>query len=129
VSIGAWTDQDDGTADIYTSIDEAAADDDDYIQSEQTPSESPATFSLSSLADPSRSDFHKVRYRYRRSSTDDALDLTVTLLEGATTRATWAHTGISDSWTTAEQTLTGEEADSITDYSALRIRFTADAQA
>lgn len=35
----------------------------------------------------------------------------------------WTHTNISNSWTTQNQTLTGPEADSITDYSDLRLRF------
>lgn len=37
--------------------------------------------------------------------------------------AEWAHTGISNSWTTQNQTLSSAQADSITNYSDLRMRF------
>jgi len=38
--------------------------------------------------------------------------------------ASWSHTGISNAWTTQDQTLTTTQADAITDYSDLRLRFT-----
>jgi hypothetical protein len=45
-------------------------------------------------------------------------------VNGGNEIASWAHTGISNSWTTANQTLTAPQADSITDYGALCLRFT-----
>lgn len=39
--------------------------------------------------------------------------------------AAWQHTGISSSWVTADQTLSSTEADTITDYNDLRLRFIA----
>lgn len=38
----------------------------------------------------------------------------------------WTHTNIPNSWTQQDQTLTAPQADSITDYSDLRLRFTPD---
>lgn len=50
--------------------------------------------------------------------------LTVELLQGSTVIATWTETPTTSFVTTA-QTLTGTQADSITDYTQLQVRFTA----
>jgi hypothetical protein len=55
---------------------------------------------------------------------DGTSGIQVSLMQGATVIATWTHDPAPVSWTTYSQTLSGAEADSITDYSALRFRFT-----
>ena len=129
----SW-EEDDGTTDaLYGEIDETVADDGDYIRTVIGPSNDVYVTKLSNLEDPSSSGGHIVRYRYAKSSSGGAqIDLTVQLRQGyvdegtpGTQIAQWAHTNISDTWTTQQQTLSGAEADSITDYTSLYLRFLA----
>lgn len=116
VSAGGWTAS--TGSDLYAMLDEAAADDGDYIT---TTGASTCEVTLGSLSDPASSTGHIVRYRI--SSTGGGI--IVRLRQGTTTIATWTHSPAPTSLTTYEQTLTGGEADSITDYSALRLQFEA----
>jgi len=132
--IGNWADDGEGTSDIYTAIDEEVADDNDYIASPVSPSDEPYVCKLSAVDDPQSSSGHTVRYRYRKDQADgDQIDLTVELREGYVDEGTpgtlihqEVHTDISGSdWTSGSFTLDGEDADSITDYSDLYLRFVA----
>lgn len=98
-------------------VDETIADDGDY---DQTTAASSMTLALGVGTDPGSSSGHIVRYRIKGTG-----DLTVVLMQGASTIATWAHTPAPGSFTTYEQTLSGAEADSITNYADLRLKFTA----
>lgn len=113
---GAWT-ASTGT-DLFAMLDEAAADDADYIS---TTYGSVCEVALGSLADPAVSSGHKVRYRIAA----DAGGVVVRLRQGTTTIASWTHDPAPTSLSTFEQTLSGAEADSITDYSALKLQFEA----
>jgi hypothetical protein len=132
-SIGGYTDQSGGTTNIYTTIDETSPNDADYIKSALAPSNAPYVTKLSSVEDPQNSTGHVVRYRYAKDASGGAsINLTVQLRQGYTNEGSpgtlikeWTHSDISNSWTTAEQTLSGGEADSITDYSDLFLRFVA----
>jgi hypothetical protein len=53
------------------------------------------------------------------------MNLTIRLLQGATLIAEWTHNDIPFHWTEVEQTLTTMQADAITDYSDLRLKFIA----
>jgi hypothetical protein len=122
ITTTGWATQTGATTNLYQVIDEDSASDTDYVASEPA-STSALEVGLQSGTDPASSSGHVVHYRYRKQGTP-AADLTVSLREGASTEiASWAHTGISTSWTQADQTLTGTQADSITDYTALRLRF------
>jgi hypothetical protein len=129
-SIGTYTDQAGGTSSIYATLDETVADDADYIKSVSAPSNAPYVCKLGTIEDPLSSTGHVVRYRYAKNAAGGAqIDLTAQLRQGYTNEgspgtliAEWTHTNISDSFTTAAQTLTGGQADSITDYSALYLR-------
>lgn len=116
VSAGGWTAS--TGSDLYAMLDEAAADDGDYIT---TTGASTCEVTLDSLSDPASSTGHIVRYRI--SSTGGGI--TVRLRQGTTTIASWTHSPAPTSLTTYEQTLSGAEADSITDYSALKLQFEA----
>lgn len=124
ISDGSWTTDTGGTI-LYAAIDEVSADDADYIQSSLGPSNDSCEVSLSnpvsSLTTPL-----KVRYRYKKSD-GEQIDLTVELVQGTTVIATWTHTAIGTTITAAEQTLSAPEAASITDFTDLRVRFTANA--
>lgn len=97
-------------------IDEVVADDADYIS---TTDSSICEVALGSLIDPASSTGHIVRYRL----TGDGGIIVVRLRQGTTTIASWTHNPPPVSFTTFEQTLSGAEADSITDYSALKLQF------
>lgn len=130
-SIGTYTDQAAGTSNIYTTMDETSPSDADYIQSVLAPSNAPYVTKLTTLTDPVTSSNHVVRYRYAKSASGGAqIDLTVQLRqdyvnEGApgTLIEAWTHINISDTFATAEQTLGGTEADAISDYTSLFLRF------
>lgn len=116
VSAGTWTAS--TGSDLFAMLDEAAADDADYIS---TTYASICEVALGSLSDPASSAGHKVRYRIAA----DAGAIIVRLRQGATTIASWTHNPAPASLTTFEQTLSGAEADSITDYAALKLQFEA----
>lgn len=80
---------------------------------------------LGPLNDPLTSEAHILRYVYDKSAVaGDRIDLVVRLMQGTTQIAAWSHADI-EPYTEAEHTLTGTEADSITNYSDLRLRFEA----
>jgi len=116
VSAGAWTAS--TGSDLYAMLDEAAADDADYIT---TASGSVCEVALAPLGDPAGNVGHIVRYRLSAS----AGGITVRLRQGTTSIASWTHDPAPASPTTYEQTLSGAEADSITDYGALKLQFEA----
>lgn len=126
ITDGGWLNELASATDLYASIDEIwPADDDDYIMSSGAPSADACTVGLSNVSDPSSSTGHLVRYRYGKRNATTTIDLTVRLLQGAVTIASWDHTDIAVAPADAEQTLTSGQADAITDYSDLRLQFEA----
>lgn len=132
-SIGGYKDQADGTTDIFQAIDEVSPSDADYIKSASAPSNAPYVTKLSSIEDPQSSGGHVVRYRYAKSAAGGAqINLVVQLRQGYTSEgspgtliAEWTHNDISESFTTQNQTLSGAQADAITDYTDLYLRYVA----
>lgn len=124
ISAGGWSPSD-GSSPLYTMLDEASADDGDYIISPLSPAVAAVSeVKLATIADPAKSTGHTIRYRIGKSAVGgDTLNVTVKLVQGTTVIATWTHNDIGSVITTYEQTLSGGEADSITDYSDLRLRF------
>jgi len=117
-----------GWAGTWSQINEATRDDSDFIASHILPLEETTTAlfeaGLTSLTDPTTGLGHVMRYTYIKSDSGGrTLDFQVRLLEGSTARATRTHTNISSTWTQADSTLTVAEADSITDYTDLRMEF------
>lgn len=126
--LGNWTDEGDGTTNIYLSIDEVTISDADYIQSGSNPSTDIYRTKLQSASDPLTSGGHFVNYRYRKNPDVGTINLIVRLKEGTTTvRASWTHNNITNTWVTASQELSTAEADSITDYTNLYLEFEATA--
>lgn len=82
-------------------------------------------FGLTSLSDPSSSSGHILKARVAKSSASGAqLDGVLYLYQGTTLIATSSTvTNITETWQTITLTLSSGEADSITDYTALRGRF------
>jgi hypothetical protein len=129
-SIGSYTDDGGGTTNIHDAIDEVTASDTDYIRSENDPSTSLCVIGISSVTDPVSSTGHVVRYRYAKGQSGGGspgvVDIVIRLREGTTTIASQSHSGITTTWTDGSFTLSGAEADSITDYSNLNIQYSSD---
>jgi len=105
-------------------VDEVTPNDDDYIYSSADPTNDVCEMLLDSLDDPQISTNHTIRYRIRKHGAGTA-NLTFYLMEGVTQRATWTENDISDTIYQGSYTLSEAEADSITDYTNLRIRLSA----
>lgn len=129
-----YTDQAGGTTNIYTTLDETSADDADYIKTGSAPTADVYVTKFTTLEDPAASTGHVVRVRRRKSASGGAqIDFLAELRQGyanessqGTLIATVENaTDITDTWTTTAYSLTGTEADAITDYTDLylRVRF------
>lgn len=116
VSAGDWTPS--AGTDLYAMLDEDPYSDTDYIVAE---TESTCTIAIEAGSDPSSSTGHILRYRLLAGSGKIA----VTLKQSTTTIASWGPHTLTGAAQDFAQTLTGGEADSITDYSALRVEFTS----
>lgn len=129
---GNWTNELGSTTNLYDSIDEVYASDSDYIQSELSPSASGTRVKLASGSDPGSSTGHKINWRTGKSATGgDTIDMTVKLYQGgsnvlgAGTLVADFDRAAVDSLTTYTETLSGGEADTITDYADLYLEFYA----
>jgi len=121
---GNWTTQA-GSTTLFNVLDEETPDDADYIRSGPAPVNDIARLRLSDpVGGVNTSQDVTVRYRYGKSG-PGKIDMTVRLKEGTTTRATWTHTNVGTSLTTAAQVLSGGEKSSIADWSNLFIEFEA----
>lgn len=115
----------------YNNIDEVSASDSDYLYSTNNTAGTYETL-LTSMADPVSSSSHVMRYRICMTNAGSpdisaGFDVTVTahLYQGATLIASDTEKVVnSATWTTYTYTLSGAEADAITNYSDLRIRIT-----
>lgn len=131
-TIGNYADHAGGTTNIYTTIDESSASDADFIRSPVSPVNEVYVCRLSDVVDPVSSSNHIIRMRTScDQDAQEVLDFTQQLRmsytnEGAqgTLIASQSRTGVSSTtWTTSSYTLSGGEADAITDYTALYFRF------
>src|SRR5574338_369566 len=114
----------------YQNIDESTASDTDYNYGANGGANTYEA-SLSSITDPSTSSNHVVRVRLAKtnngtvSGTGNSVTGTVGLYQGATLIATVVNAAtLTGAWVQTNYTLSGAEADSITDYTDLRISFT-----
>lgn len=117
LSAGSWTPSTGG--DLYAMVDESTASDTDYIS---VTGASTCSLALNGVVDPVSSSGHVIRYRAKNSG---AGSLTVTLKQGATTIATSTNNSLTASYADYSFTLSGAEADSITDYTNLKIELTS----
>lgn len=121
ISLGEWTDELDGTTDIYTSIDEELPNDSDYIKSPFLPQANTYKVKLQNAVDPETGNNHSVFCRF---SCSGSASIKIRLVEGTTTIAEWEEEA-SASIVTVEKVLTTEQADSITDYENLYLELEA----
>jgi hypothetical protein len=109
----------------YTLIDEVTPDDGDYLTCSNS-ANATCEKGLSDLADPISDADHTVRFRAWQSNNTNIRGLTVTLVQGSTTIAAYSTGDLPKGTPTAfEFTLTSGQADSITDYTDIRLRFTS----
>jgi hypothetical protein len=119
---GNWTNEAAGTT-LYTSIDESVASDVDYIQSGDDPANDLCKIKLASPVGTPLEPF-LVRHRYKKDGVGE-MNLTVALLEGATTIASWSYLDIADTYVDGEETLSAGEFATITDFTNLYLTFNA----
>jgi hypothetical protein len=123
ISMGGWQ-----STPLYEHLnDSAEPNDSDYIISPYNPGQDDiAEVKLGSTTDPSISTGHKIVFRYKKNIAGTPfINLTVSLVQGTTVIGSTMLEDIGDDWVTGEYTLTESEADAITDYTDLRIRFQA----
>jgi len=125
ISSGTWTPVPGGT--LSSTIDEEFANDADYNQSANNPSNDEFEVSLENVVDPQIHTGHVVNYRYGKSSSaGKQIDITVSLRQGTSTQiASQTHVDVGAGFTAGSLTLSTIEASNITDYSDLRIRVVA----
>ena len=122
-----WTDEAAGTVDIYTGIDEVTAEDTEYIKTPTPPGANEFETLLTTVQDPLSSANHVMRWRRRKQPAAGSaqINLTVRLMEGATQRVTQSDTNLPGTFTDTSYTLSGGEADTISNYADLRLEFVA----
>ena len=118
-----WT-RSSGTNAYYTYIDEVTPDNADYVQTQTA--NSGFEVLLSAVDDPQSNTGHIIRVRNWMVGSGAGEQRTILLLQGTTTIATLITGTLSRTVGTQNNiTLTTAQADAITDYSNLRLRFTA----
>jgi hypothetical protein len=108
VNVGSWTTESGGTSDLYLSIDEASANDSDYVRSPVSPSASAYRVRLAAVSDPGVNTGRVLRYRIGVEGTG-SMNWVVRVFNASTEVVSWSHSGIS-SLTTFEQTLSEVQA-------------------
>lgn len=130
---GSWTTHLGGSTDLFQQVNETVADDSDYIRSPQAPSSHVTVIDLQNGTDPVSSTGHVFRWRYNKDAAGGGtINLVVELRQGYVNESTLGTlitsqtvNNITDTWTTGVYTLNGTEADTISDYTALSVRFVA----
>lgn len=131
-TIGNYSDAGGGTTNIFQSIDEASANDSDYVRSPTSPVNEVYVCRLSDVTDPALSTGHIMRMRTAvDQASQETLDFTQELRQSyvnegsqGTLIDSQTRAGVtSTAFTNSENTLAGAEADAITDYTALFYRF------
>ena len=138
---GNWLNQAASATDIYLSIVPGtpgtigAGDDATYAESDANPTASEFAVDMSTIEDPVSSSGHVLRWRRQKDAAGGGqIDLEVALHQGYVNEGTPGtvivtaplDTDLSETPATTSDTLTGGEADAITDYADLQIRFEAD---
>lgn len=127
VSLGGWTSSP-TTTPIAATLDETTADASDYVSSSDTPTGDIYVASLTPGADPGTDSGHVVEVQVWRDAAVTSHSLQVELLQGASTVVkSVTFTDLTATPTVRQIALTTGEAALITDYSNLRLRFTATA--
>jgi hypothetical protein len=124
ISSGSWVPSTGGS--LFGTVDEFIADDSDYDKSSFDPSSDTMEVKFGSVIAPSVNTNHTIKYRISaRSGANRAAQLVMSLYCGATLIKTWTHNPVPSTPTTYFQALTPSEANTISDYTDLRLRAVA----
>jgi hypothetical protein len=123
-AIGGWTDQAGGTTNLYQAVDEATANDTDYVQSSFNPTNDIIRFRMSDPTAGVGIPFD-VSYRYGISGVGPGCTITARLKQGNTVIKSWAHTDGALALKTVSQSLSAGELATITNFSDLFVEFEA----
>ena len=123
-AIGGWTDQVGGTTNLYQAVDEATANDTDYVQSSFNPTNDIIRFRMSDPTAGVGIPFD-VSYRYGISGVGPSCTITARLKQGNTVIKSWAHTDGALALKTVSQSLSAGELATITNFSDLFVEFEA----
>lgn len=113
----------------YAEIDESSASDTDFAYGADNSVATLEVALTSTLSDPGSSSGHTFRYRVAKSDGGvidgggNSVDITAHLYQGTTLIASDTTRTTTGTWTQYELTLSGAQADAITDYTDLRLRF------
>lgn len=116
----------------FANIDEVTASDADFAYGANN-TVAVLEVSLGNVTDPASSSGHTFRYRVAKTNAGvvdgggNAVTVTAELYQGTTLIAADTAKTVTGTWTQYALTLTGGQADSITDYNDLRLRFTTSA--
>ena len=110
-----------------------SSDDATFIESVANPSNAASAFGLSTIEDPASSTGHIMRWRRLKDAAGGGtIGLVVAVHETYLSEATvgtlinsFTDANLSETVATTTDTLTGGEADTITDYADLQVRFVA----
>lgn len=121
VSVSGWTTDTGATTNLWDAINEDSASQADYIQGVAG---GVYEAQLEIGVDPASSTGHILDLEYKKSAATDTINLQAELIQGITSLKTRTYSAIGTTYTQDNYTLSGGEADTITDYTDLRIRLT-----
>lgn len=121
IVINGWT-AEGGPTDLYDAINESTADDSDYIE---TIGDDTAEVALTTPTDPEVATGHIIHFRIQGNGSGGPERCEAHLYEGANLRASSGTRTSRAAWSTETYTLSAAEANSITAYTDLRLRFVA----
>ena len=126
---GSWLNNAGNNTNLYSYVDDTSVGDSDYIESiDSSASADTVILDLSSVSDPGNALNHTVFYRAKVAAgmMGGTPDLTIALFQGdaGSPIATKTDTGVTTSFSDDNLNLSTSEANAITDYGDLRIKFT-----
>ena len=124
---GSWLNNASNNTNLYSYVDETSVNDSDYIESiDYSASADAVILDLSSVTDPENAANHTVFYRAKMGEgmMGGGPTLTVALFQGGSQIATKTDSGLTTSFSDDNLNLSTSEANNITDYGDLRIKFT-----
>ena len=126
IALNGWIQGGGGTSNIYLNIDEVAPVDSDFVDDTTPPAPNFATayqMTLSNITDPETSSGHVIRWRIRRDNTNAPINIRIELRQGGVLIAQRTQNSPDSSFNTFNYTLSGSEANDITDYTDLQFYF------
>ncbi len=121
INLGGWKTNTNTKTNLFDTVDEITQDDVDFVTTRIDTTPSVIQQKFPPMTDPKSSSNHKISYRISAKNAPTH-SVRVSLMEGLTERAFWVHTNLTSSFQTFTQTLTAAQADSIVNYSDLRIK-------